>query len=53
MGVVFPARDVRLGRDVAVRRMRPDSPGDAAFLERFLFEARAQAVLKHRNIVSV
>ncbi len=53
MGVVFHAIDVHLGRDVAVKRMKPDSLGDAAFQERFLLEAKTQALLKHPNIVSV
>jgi serine/threonine protein kinase len=53
MGVVFHARDVQLGRDVAIKRMRPDILGDAALQERFLQEAKAQALLKHQNIVTV
>lgn len=53
MGSVFLARDERLGRDVAIKAMRP-VPGHAAtLLERFFNEARAIAGLAHPNIIRI
>jgi hypothetical protein len=54
MGVVFRARDHRLGRDVAVKVMRA-SAGEAGDHLRRLFEreARATAQLLHPNIVTL
>ncbi len=51
MGTVFLARDERLGREVAVKRLPADSPEDTA--RRFEREARLGASLNHRNIVSI
>ncbi len=51
MAQVYLARDVRLGRDVAVKvldRKLADRPG---FRERFMREARLAASLDHPNIV--
>jgi serine/threonine protein kinase len=51
MAQVYLARDVRLGRDVAVKvldRKLADRPG---FRERFMREARLAAALDHPNIV--
>ena len=53
MAQVYLARDVRLGRDVAVKvldRKLADRPG---FRERFMREARLAAALDHPNIVSL
>ena len=53
MGVVFRARDHRLGRDVALKVLRP-SPGDHDRSRRlFEREARATAQLLHPNIVTL
>lgn len=54
MGVVFRARDHRLGRDVAVKALRPTG-GAADDHVRLLFEreARATAQLLHPNIVTL
>jgi len=53
MGIVYRARDRRLGRDVALKRM-PDSLKDhPRAVELFLREARAAAALNHANIVTV
>src|SRR5258708_4566973 len=53
MGEVFRARDERLGRDVALRLIRPASSANPDHLRRFELEARAAAALNHPNIVAV
>ncbi|MFZ2428327.1 MAG: protein kinase, partial [Propioniciclava sp.] len=53
MALVSKARDLRLGRDVAVTELRIDLAGDPTFQERFRREAQAAAGLNHPNIVSV
>src|SRR5678815_153649 len=52
MGQVNLAHDPRIGRDVAIKRMRTVDPEPAA-IERFLREARIQARLEHPAIVPV
>ncbi len=53
MGEVFRARDERLGRDVALKLIRPASSENPDHLRRFEQEARAAAALNHPNIVAV
>jgi serine/threonine protein kinase len=53
MGEVFRARDERLGRDVALKLIRPASSDNRDHLRRFELEARAAAALNHPNIVAV
>ncbi len=53
MGEVFRARDERLGRDVALKLIRPASSDNPDHLRRFELEARAAAALNHPNIVAV
>ncbi len=52
MGEVVLAHDQRIGRNVALKRMRDHAPSDDA-LTRFLREARIQARLEHPAIVPV
>ncbi|HSK02516.1 MAG TPA: serine/threonine-protein kinase, partial [Kofleriaceae bacterium] len=52
MGEVIAAFDRRIGRDVAVKRMRSPHPSEEA-MTRFLREARIQARLDHPAIVPV
>ncbi|HEY5934001.1 MAG TPA: serine/threonine-protein kinase [Kofleriaceae bacterium] len=52
MGEVVLAEDLRLGRSVAIKRMRQASPNDEA-VQRFLREATIQARLDHPAIVPV
>jgi serine/threonine protein kinase/Tol biopolymer transport system component len=53
MGEVFRARDERLGRDVALKLIRPSSSENPDHLRRFEQEARAAAALNHPNIVAI
>src|SRR6267378_2154610 len=53
MGEVFRAHDERLGRDVALKFVRPASSDNPDHLRRFEQEARAAAALNHPNIVAV
>jgi serine/threonine protein kinase len=51
MGVVLRGRDLRLGREVAIKFLLPGSSPESE--KRFIREARAVAALKHENIVPV
>ena len=53
MAEVRKGTDARLGRAVAVKRLRTDLVGDATFLARFHREAQASASLNHPAIVAV
>ncbi|MGC3995326.1 MAG: Stk1 family PASTA domain-containing Ser/Thr kinase [Propionicimonas sp.] len=53
MAEVRRARDLRLGRDVAVKQLRIDLASDPTFQARFRREAQAAAGLNHPNIVAV
>jgi WD40 repeat protein/serine/threonine protein kinase len=51
MGVVYKARDEKLGRVVALKMLRSANHASAAEITRFLAEARAKARLNHPNVV--
>lgn len=53
MAEVLEGRDLRLGRRVAVKILRPDLAKDPAFQSRFRREAQSAASLNHPNIVAV
>jgi serine/threonine-protein kinase len=53
MAEVHRGRDLRLGRDVAVKLLRADLSRDESFLIRFQREAQNSASLNHPNIVAV
>ncbi|MEA5638048.1 MAG: Stk1 family PASTA domain-containing Ser/Thr kinase [Cutibacterium granulosum] len=53
MAEVWQARDHRLGRLVAVKRLRVDLASDSTFQARFQREAQSAAGLNHPNIVAV
>jgi serine/threonine protein kinase len=53
MATLWRAVDEQLGREVAVKLLRPQYSADPGFAARFKQEARAAASLSHPNIVSV
>jgi eukaryotic-like serine/threonine-protein kinase len=53
MGEVWEASDTRLGRNVAVKVLRPELSDDPEFLHRFRIEARTVASLDHSGIAAV
>jgi serine/threonine protein kinase len=53
MATVYKGRQLRLGRDVAVKVMHPHLVSDPDLLARFKREALAVTRLRHRNIVQV
>ncbi len=53
MGVVYLAKDRRLNRYVAIKRLNEQSRANPGLRDRFLQEARAVAALNHVNIVHI
>ena len=53
MGIVYAARDERLGRRVALKLLRPELLTVASDVERHRLEAEAAARLRHPNIVGI
>src|ERR1051326_8856193 len=53
MGEVWEAEDTRLGRQVAVKVLKPELSGDPEFRARFQTEARMTASLNHPGIAAV
>jgi serine/threonine protein kinase len=53
MGAIFKARDVDLGRDIAVKMMLETHKGSTEMLQRFVEEAQIGGQLQHPGIVPV
>jgi len=53
MGIVFKARDLRLGRVVALKRLPDSLVEHPTIVSMFLREARAVAALSHPNVVTL
>jgi len=53
MSTVYRGVDTRLGRNVAIKVMKPEYVTDATFLARFEREARTAATLDHTGVVAV
>ena len=53
MAVVYKARDLKLGRIVALKMIAAGGDASAAQLDRFRSEAQAVARLRHPNIIAI
>ncbi len=53
MGIVYKAKDTRLGRTVALKQLPDNLKDHPTAVQLFLREARAAAALNHQNIVTL
>src|SRR5690242_19233142 len=53
VGIVYRAHNTLLGRDVAIKVLRPESAQNEELVGRFMREARAANLVRHPNVVDV
>jgi eukaryotic-like serine/threonine-protein kinase len=53
MGDVWKARNVAVGRDVAIKLLRPEHADNPSVAARFVLEARTANLVRHPNVVDV
>ncbi len=53
MGFVFRAVNLEIGREVAIKVMRPEFAALPSMVERFIREARAANLVRHPNVVDI
>jgi len=53
MAIVYRARDINLGRIVALKILAPQLASDDSFRQRFIHESRAAAAVDHPHIIPV
>src|SRR5262245_50637901 len=53
MGVVYRARDTKLGREVAIKALPEAFAADQERLQRFQREAQVLALLNHANVAQI
>ena len=53
MGTVYRAMQLSLGREVAIKVLKPELAADPSFVQRFVSEARAAGRFNHPNVVQV
>ena len=51
MGVVYRAKDLKLGRNVALKLLTPDLAANEGFRDRFEWESKLAASIDHPNII--
>ena len=52
-GEVYAGIDTKLGREVAIKFLRPELASDPSYVDRFLVEARSLGRLNHPNIATL
>src|SRR6266511_800097 len=52
-GILYAATDTELGREIAIKFLRPEHVVKRQVVQRFLQEARAAARIRHPGIVTV